>query len=104
MKDDSDVNPNEESEAIVLYLGRGLSSFPKPSAARLVNRFGCRAETILASVEAILEELRRFEPDWSTQTLLRATDEAVRRVARAHPNLSDDALAALRWYFSYGWK
>jgi hypothetical protein len=42
-----------------------------------------------------------IEVDWSTHTLVSATETATTEMHRRHPELSDDAIKALSWSFSY---
>ncbi len=93
------------SEAIILLLGQGISPYPKRGPQRLTERFGEELGLDLVQYsEAVLAELYAQSPDWSTDELRSATDKAVQRVRSGHPELSDEALAALDWSFSWDWK
>jgi hypothetical protein len=90
------------SEALILYLGKGLTPYPQRDPRRLVEHYvPIEAADLAAYCEKVLEELYDFEPSWTSEGLCEATERAVRAVASAHPELSEQALAALRW--SYSW-
>jgi hypothetical protein len=94
-----------ESEAIVLYLGRGVLSYPKRDAARLIERFGeTEGLDLVAYAQGILKELFDVIPNWEKDDLGAATHRAATVVAENHPELDPDALAALRWSYSWSYK
>jgi hypothetical protein len=93
------------SEAVILLLGRGISPYPKRDPERLTQRFGEELGLDLVQYsEAVLAELYAEPPDWSTDDLKSATENAVQRIRSGHPELSDEALSALGWSFSWDWK
>lgn len=93
------------SEAIILLLGQGISTHPNRDPQRLTERFGEELGLDLVQYsEAVLAELYASSPDWSNDDLHSATERAVVRVRSGHPELSDEALAALGWSFSWDWK
>jgi hypothetical protein len=93
------------NEALPIYLGVGVSSFPKKSVARLVASFGhSEAARLAAEADALIAELSALTPDWSRHSLVSGTDWAITQLRRAHPDLDDAAARALDWEFSYGWK
>jgi hypothetical protein len=72
---------------------------------RVTERFGEEVGLdLVQKVHAILDELYGVLPDWSAGDLASETDKAVHQVRRNHPELSDEALAALGWSFSFDWK
>jgi hypothetical protein len=93
------------SEAMILFLGRGISPYPKRDPERLTERFGNGdGFDLIRYVQSVLDEMYDVQPDWSQGDLASETDKALNRVRTNHPELSDDALAALRWSFSWDWK
>jgi hypothetical protein len=90
---------------MMLYLGRGLSPYPKRDPARLTAKFGdADGLDLVAYVERVLHELYEVKPDWDAEDLKAATDRAVRGVIDKHPELSTEAIDALRWSYSWDWK
>lgn len=95
----------ELSEAVVMVIGFGTSNCPGEDYAPLAQRFGAsRAPDMASRVEALLKELFRVEVDWSKHSLASGSDEARSVMARRHPELTDEALAALDWKFSFDWR
>jgi hypothetical protein len=93
------------SRAIVLYIGFGSESWPGLREDRVVAAFGEHvAAPLLAQVRALLAELSSLEIDRGVHSLASGGDEARREMARRHPELSEAALDALAWKFSYDWK
>ena len=91
-------------EAIALYLGTGSSAFPRSDAEAVRARFPDADEGLVAKVEALAAEIMAIEIDWNSRSLSQGGDEARRVMAERHPELSDDALTALRWMFTYNWR
>ncbi|GAA2884674.1 hypothetical protein [Microbacterium esteraromaticum] len=89
------------SRAIVEYLAKGRSAFPKADEAAVVALAGAEAADVLARVRAIVDEMMAIEVDWSVSTLAEGGRKAHAQMADRHPELSDDALAALYWAFTY---
>lgn len=101
-------NPVEDrvlSEAVIAYLGKGRSPFPRTDdEAVLTSVPDADAAAVLEKVHALAEECLSIRIDWSTHDLSQGGDEAKREMAARHPELSDDALVALRWAFTYNWR
>ncbi len=96
---------NDLSRAVVLFLGAGVSSFPAINPARLIQEFGdARGVELGVEVAAFLDELGRIEVDWTVHNLQSATEMAEQRMAARHANLTDEAIKALGWKFSFGWR
>jgi hypothetical protein len=97
----------QRSEAVILFLGKGLNPWLKRKPERLTERFGEEIGLDLVQyVQTVLDELYGVQPDWSGggDDLVSGTNKAVDRVRENHPELSEEALAALGWSFSYDWK
>jgi hypothetical protein len=93
------------NEAIPLFLGVGVSPFPKEDGSRLESRFGKeRADQIQKEIKNILVKLDGIKPDWSQHDLNQATDFALEQIKQIYPHLNKHALNALGWAYSYGWK
>lgn len=95
------------STALLEYLGKGRSSFPRSDADAVVafaTQVGADPDAVLAQVRAITDECMAIRIDWTTRTLVEGGDEARGVMAARHPELSDEALDALRWMFTYNWR
>jgi hypothetical protein len=95
---------DELGRATILYLGFGHASWPQHDETGLVREFGERAPVLMETIRRLREEMGRVPVDWSTHTLASATDTVRGEMKRRHPELSDTALDALAWEFSYNWK
>jgi len=63
------------NRAIELFVGRGTSPFPIQDEARVIAEFGADEGRVLAAeVRALLGEIDSFEPDWTKQNLVGATN------------------------------
>lgn len=95
----------ELSQAIITYLGKGRSSFPRTDEEAVLALEGdTESSALLEKVVALTAEMMSIEIDWSNHTLPEGGDEALRVMAGRHPELTDDALVALRWMFTYNWR
>lgn len=93
------------SRAVVAYIGKGRSAFPRADdAAVTMMAAGVDPAALLTEVRAIVSECLSIEIDWSTCSLAEGGDEARRIMAARRPELDADALDALRWMFTYRWR
>lgn len=93
------------NEGIPLYLGYGVTSYPKEDASRLVQKYGTKvALEIEKEVQSLLTELEQLQPDWNKHTLVSGSKWAVAELRRIHPELDDHAADALEWVYSWWWK
>lgn len=102
-----DMDHQIRSQAIIAYLGKGRSAFPRSDAdavLTLATDTGLDANELLASVRAVVDECMAIKVNWSNNTLPEGGDDVKRVLATRHLELSDDALAALRWAFTYNWR
>lgn len=66
------------------------------------------AATVATAVRAtaiveLFQEFYKVEPE-SHETLNQAADRAVATFTARHPDLSVEAVGALRWYYTFDWK
>ncbi|NYE21213.1 hypothetical protein [Microbacterium immunditiarum] len=93
------------SQAIVEYLAKGRSPFPKSDEdAVIAFAGGAEPEALLAHVKGLTGEMMSIEVDWSARTLSEGGREAQRIMAERHPELGQNALEALYWMFTYNWR
>ncbi len=93
------------SEAIVLYVGYEVENCPRLDRSRLVPKFGeMRASECELRVKSLLAELGRIEVNWAAHDLVSGSALARDALHTRFPELSEQALDALEWKFSYDWK
>lgn len=99
------ANDGELNDAVQLYVGVGVSPFPKEDESRIVEHFGAEAaQSLLSGVRTIIAELQEIQPDWDNHTLVSGSQWAVEQVAGKHPELNGESKSALEWLYSWWWK
>ena len=95
----------EVSAALVAYLGRGRSAAPLRDAE------ACRSsaahsdpDDLLARVVAIVDDTTSTTSNWTDLSLAEGGRLAEGHTAARYPDLSDTAVAALAWSFTYDWR
>jgi hypothetical protein len=104
----SEVDPLDAAElsaALIVWTGWGQTPWPQRDEQRLTHQFGTDATADL------LPQLRKLEDDfYATDARLVAPDlETMARIAadefrRLHPEISDDAVQALTWCYTWDYK
>lgn len=100
MNSNGDIN-----RAVNIFLGYGSSSFPTANKEGLHEHF--RTEDVAAIEQELVSILKKrdsIEIDWSNQTLESAGLTAKSTMAQFSPFLSNEALEALGWKFTYDWR
>lgn len=98
------MTPDALNRAIILYTGRDISPFPVRDLDRLGGAFTAHdAADLAVEVDRLSHEFYEVKPD-ANETLIEAADRAAAVFAKRHPELSADAVSALRWCFAYDWK
>ena len=98
------MDPKVISSAIIVFVGKGLSPFPIPSRNRVLEVFGPALGPDLNKViDALSDEFYEVEP-LPDETVIEATERATSTFVSHHPEISEDAVKALRWSYSYDWK
>ena len=104
---ESTMEDRELSRAIVAYVAKGRSAFPRSdvdAVTTFASEHGLNADELLARVRAILDECMSIEIDWQKNSLVEGGTRAQRVMAERHPELGQDALDALFWTFTYNWR
>jgi hypothetical protein len=95
----------ELDQAIILYTGWKISSYPQENESRILDQFGeLKGEVLIGEVREIVSELKRIQPDWERHDLTGASKWAVAELASRHIGLNDEAKSALEWLYSWWWK
>lgn len=98
-------DPDQISEAIVAWTGWRSTTWPAREAARLVRVFG--EETALALMPAIRQledEFYESDASRSVPDLADMGEAAAERFRRAHPEISEEAIRALAWCYTFDFK
>lgn len=96
---------SELSEALIIYVGWGSSRAPKSDDSRIIERFGpSKGKSLLEALDVIFHDVNSMPIDWSTHTLVSAGQAARDHAHRKYPDLSDEALKALEWKFTFDWR
>jgi hypothetical protein len=99
------ISDDDLSNAVVVFLGLGSASSPRQNRDDLAGKFGPEKGAELASqVTALVHEMNGLAIDWSVQSLESAGDIIRKEMHRRHPDLSDKALRALAWKFTFDWR
>jgi len=100
------IDPSVLSEAIVVWIGKaGLSPIPRPDDSRVISRFGEEA-----SLDILPLVRRMFDDFYATDAIHRVADnDEMLEVAAAdfralHPDISADAVDALKWSMSWDYR
>ncbi len=98
-------DPKIVSAAIVAWTGKGVSSHPRRDERRVIAALGeKRASAVLPVVFELEREFYESDARHTTADLAMMGDVAAERFRRAHPELSDEALAALTWCYTFDHK
>ena len=98
-------NQNELSQAIVVYLGYGSTSYPVADSAKIVEVYGHQKGTaLITDVLKLTDEVNQFKIDWSTVSLEMAGKMLRAEIHNRYPFLGDQALDAIVWKFTFDWR
>jgi hypothetical protein len=93
------------SAAVVLFLGFGSASSPRQDQDSLARKFGSKKGDELASqVTALIHEMHGIPVDWSAHSLESAGNMVQEKMHVRYHDLSDSALRALTWKFTFDWR
>jgi hypothetical protein len=93
------------SRAVQLYLGYGSASSPQEDARAVTAEFGPElGASLVWRTRSVLGDAGDLQPDWETLSLASAKDWAEGEIRSRHPGLSETAVSAVGWAFSYWWK
>lgn len=93
-----------KSKAVILYLSVGRSSYPKKDPEALDREFGPEGAALRRYVKELLAEMYAIPIDWQAHSYQSGIDAVKAEMHVRHPELSEDAIQALRWDLSYQWK
>jgi hypothetical protein len=92
------------SRAVVLWTGKGRSSWPLRDDAAIVATFPSFSADLLAKLRKLEDDFYQSNA-WATATNLVEMGRAAKADFRAlHPELTEAALDALAWCYTYDYK
>ncbi len=93
------------SRAIVVWTGWGETSWPVREQGRLTLRFGREAAVrLLPRIRELEDEFYASDAPFTISDLHQMGEAAADRFRRLHPEISDDAVRALAWSYTYDYK
>jgi hypothetical protein len=101
----ADPSAETVSEAIVVWTGYGATPYPQRDERRVAKQFGVEAAVDLVPLIASLE--RDFYTSSAANTvagLAEMADQAASEFRERHRDLSDEAIEAFAWCYSWDWK
>jgi hypothetical protein len=98
-------DPATISEAIVVWTGWGETSRPARDEKRIAERLGDDSAVALLPLVRILEdEFYESDAHLTAADLIEMGRVASGRFRQMHPELSDDAVKAFEWCYTYDYK
>lgn len=98
-------DPKVISEAIVVWTGRGRSSWPSRDEQLLRERFGDEATIdLLPVVEQLEEDFYKSEAHTRSRSVVDMGQMAAADFRLLHPEIADEAVDALAWCYMYDYK
>jgi hypothetical protein len=96
------VVDRELSRAVVAYLrGSGLA-WPTETPEAVATELGAEATArLMPRLKQLAREAVYWPVDWQDHDLVSATRAVEEDITAAHPELDQNAVRALGWYFSY---
>lgn len=93
---------HELNLAILLYIGWKKESYPHTLPGRIYEEFGERkGKELEKRIKRIIGELNNLPIEWFGADVAIESKRAVQILASRHPELDEEALAALRWSVSF---
>jgi hypothetical protein len=104
----AELDPTLVSDALVVWTGKGSFAWPHRGAAgelRLADRFGRdRAAELVKRIHELTSEFYASDARHTVAELSEMGDLAAREFRRRHPELSDEAVDALAWCYTFDYK
>lgn len=95
----------ELSRAVVCYTRRGVARSPRADADAVIAEFGAeRGSALAVEVTELFREADSLAPAIPPLPLAEAGDEVARIMAERHPELTAEAISAIRWKWTFDWR
>jgi len=99
------VDPEIVSRAIVVWTGWGELPWPNRDESRLVGRFSTElTAALMPRLRELEAEFYATDANHVVADLAEMGDRAAAQFRRSHPELSENAVRALKWCYTYDYK
>jgi len=93
------------SAAIVVWTGWSKTPWPARDEGRLVERYGYDlAAALLPQIRELVDDFYASDVRFTVADVKQMGDVAGCQFHKAHPAISDDAVRALTWCYTYDYK
>ena len=92
------------SRATLAYFGVGSRPWPQRDLERVQAALGDVAADLVPQITAIEDEVDRRLAEWHAMPYDKSITAVEQSIRAGHPELSDEAVLAFRWAYSYDWK
>jgi hypothetical protein len=93
------------SQAIVIWAGLGETPWPAREESRLVDRLGADvAIAVLPRIRELEKEFYTSDARFVVAGLKEMGDRAAEQFKQTHPELSEEAIEALAWCYTFDYK
>lgn len=89
------------SEALVVWIGYGQFSFPRPSNERVAAQFGDFGPDLMHVVRTVADDFFASDANRTARDLNEMERAATARFRRLHPEISARAIEALAWCYTF---
>ncbi len=99
------VDAETLSRAVVVWTGWGETASPVTDDSRLAAEFGAsRAADLGPQVRQLADEFYESDARHSAADVAAMGDRAAAEFCRRHPEISDEAVKALAWSYTYDFR
>lgn len=100
-----DVRSDDISQAVVLWLGFGRAATPQRDDDAVLNAFGSElGRAVLETVRALESDFYASDARDTAPDLISKGDQAESEFRLRHPDLSEPAVKALGWAYTFDHK
>lgn len=99
------LSASQLSQAIVVWSGWGQTSRPARDETRLVEKYGSDvAADLLPRIRHLEDAFYTSDASFTVADIKEMGDVAADQFRKSHPEISDDAVRALAWCYTYDYK
>ena len=99
------IDPSLLSRAVVVWAGWGQTMHPVRDASRLVKEYGPElASDLTPQIQQLADVFYASEAKFTIGDLKLMSEVAASEFRAVHPEISDDAVRALAWCYTYDYR
>ena len=99
------MDPTVLSTAIIVWTGWGETNSPSRDEARLLDRFGSEVTVeLLPTIRQLEDEFYASDARHVVADLKEMGDRAATQFRSKHPEISEEAIQALAWCYTFDYK